>query len=128
MMLRLLLSLLLVFLALPATAQEINALPALAREANATAFLAIYDAARTEDKAYLRDYVGAVLHGVRWANAALKFQKQKLLYCEPEGLVLTGEQAIDIIRKEVAAGTSSGQFSWPAVMIAVLRINFPCND
>jgi hypothetical protein len=87
-----------------------------------------YDAARPDDKAHLRDHVDAVQHGVGWANAALKFQKQQPLYCEPEGPALTAEQAIDIIRKEVAARPSSGQFPWPAVMIAALRINFPCRD
>jgi hypothetical protein len=128
MKLRLFLSFGLVLLPLPVTAEEVDALPAMAQEANATTFLAIYDAARPEDKVHLRDYVGAVQHGVGWANAALRFHKQKPLYCEPEGLALTAEQAIDIIRKEVAARPSSSEFPWPAVMIAALRINFPCRD
>jgi hypothetical protein len=51
--------------------------------------------------------------GVGWANAALKFQKQQPLYCEPEGLALTAEQAIDIIRKEVAARPASASFHGP---------------
>ena len=102
--------------------------PALAEEANAATFLAVYDAARPEDKAHLRNFVEALQNGVAWANAALKFQKQKPLYCEPEKLALTAEQVIDLIRKEVQARPSSGMFPWPAVMIRTLQNNFPCSN
>jgi hypothetical protein len=88
--------------------------------------LALYDAARPEDKAHLRDHVEAVANGVAWANAALNFQKQKPLYCPPEKQNLTGEQALDILRKEIEARPASGNFPWPAVMIRALQNTFPC--
>jgi hypothetical protein len=90
-------------------------------------FLALYDAARPEDKAHLRDHVEAVAHGVAWANAALKFQKQKPLYCPPDTQNLTGEQALDILRKEIEARSTSGNFPWPAVLIRALQHTFPCS-
>jgi len=80
-------------------------------EANATTFLASYDAARPEDKALLREHVEAVALGVAWANGALNFQKQKPLYCPPEKQNLTGEQALDILRKEIRSASSIGQLS-----------------
>jgi hypothetical protein len=101
--------------------------PVTAAEANATTFLALYDAARPEDKAHLRDYVQAVAHGVAWANAALNFQKQKPLYCEPEQQNLTGEQVLDILREEIEARPASGNFPWPAVVIRALQNAFPCS-
>jgi hypothetical protein len=82
-------------------------------EANATTFSALYDIARPEDKGHLRDHVEAVALGVAWANAALNFQKQKPLYCPPEKQNLTGEQALDIPRKEIEARPASGNFPWP---------------
>jgi len=102
--------------------------PALAEEANATIFLTVYDAARPEDKEHLRNFVEALQGGVAWANAAMKNQKQKPLYCGPEKLALTGEQVVDIMRKEVEARPSVGQFPWPAVMIRALQNVFPCRD
>jgi hypothetical protein len=96
-------------------------------EANATTFLALYDIARPEDKGHLRDHVEAVALGVAWANAALNFQKQKPLYCPPEKQNLTGEQALDILRKEIEARPASGNFPWPAVMIRALQHAFPCS-
>ena len=59
MKLRLLLSFGLVLLPFPVGAEEVNALPAVAQEANATTFLAIYDAARPDDKAHLPATHGA---------------------------------------------------------------------
>lgn len=95
-------------------------------EANAATFLVLYDVAGPDDKARLRDHVEAVANGVSWANAALNFQKQKPLYCPPEKQNLTGEQALDLLRKEIEARPASGNFPWPAVMIRALQNAFPC--
>jgi len=100
--------------------------PVIAAEANATMFLALYDAARPEDKAQLRDHVQAVAYGIAWANAAFKFQKQKPLYCPPDEQNLTGEQVLDLLRKELEAHPASGDFPWPAVTIRALQSAFPC--
>jgi hypothetical protein len=114
----------------PLLAFGLALLPASVRaegEANATTFLALYDAALPEVKGRLRDHVEDVALGVAWANAALNFQKQKPLYCRTEKQNLTGEQAVEILRKEIEARPASGNFPWTAVLIRGLQHTFPCS-
>src|SRR5262249_53294133 len=87
---------------------------------------ASYDAVRPEDTALLREHIEAIALGVAWANGALNFQKQKPLYCPPEKQNLTGEQALDILRKEIEARPVSGNFL-AAVLIRALQHTFPCS-
>ena len=50
-------------------------------------------------------------------------------YCPPQTVVLTGEQLIDILRREIKDEPwESTRLSFPAVLITALEKVFPCPD
>jgi hypothetical protein len=49
------------------------------------------------------------------------------LYCVPDGFGLTGEQILEMLRKEVKENPSSAEDSYGLVMLLTLKKAFPCN-
>src|SRR4029077_13354465 len=70
----------------------------------------------------------AVEDGMGWVNAELKKRKDAPpLYCVPDGFGLTGEQILEMLRKEVKENPSSAEESYGLVMLETLEKVFPCN-
>ena len=70
----------------------------------------------------------AVEDGMGWANIELKKRKDTPpLYCVPDGFGLTGEQILEILRKEAKENPSSAAKSYGLVMLETLEKVFPCN-
>jgi hypothetical protein len=49
------------------------------------------------------------------------------LYCVPDGFGLTGEQILEMLRKEVNENPSSAEESYGLVILETLERVFPCN-
>jgi hypothetical protein len=63
-----------------------------------------------------------------WANAELrKRQDTPPLYCVPDRFILTGEQIVEMLRKEVKEDPSSAQDPYGFVLLKTLGKAFPCN-
>ena len=63
-----------------------------------------------------------------WANIVLKKRKDTPpLYCVPDGFGLTGEQILEMLRKEVKENPSSREESDGLVILETLEKVFPCN-
>ena len=70
----------------------------------------------------------AVEDGMGWANIVLKKRKDTPpLYCVPDGFGLTGEQILEMLRKEVNENPSSAEESYGLVILETLERVFPCN-
>jgi hypothetical protein len=75
------------------------------------------------------DAVSNTEQGMVIANSYLQaFRNEVPLYCSPPNLALTGEQLIDILRREVEQNQRlyKGK-SWSLVLIFALQKIFPCH-
>jgi hypothetical protein len=62
-----------------------------------------------------------------WANIVLKKRKDTPpLYCVPDGFGLTGEQILEMLRKEVKENPSSAEESYGLVILETLDRTFHC--
>jgi hypothetical protein len=82
-----------------------------------------YDAATPDGKQYFGELLVHFEDGVSWANV---MRKDARLYCLPRQLVLTGEQLIDILRRELRERPGSGNYPYRLVLIVALQRVFPC--
>jgi hypothetical protein len=64
--------------------------------------------------------------GFMWANAAMEVQGLPQLYCQPGGLVITGEQAADIITRFVRRNPQYAQNPVGHTLLMAFRETFPC--
>ena len=110
------------------TLSLLSPLAAHAQEANAKKVLDMYDKGSSADKQSIVTILTAVEDGMGWANAELKKRKDAPpLYCVPDGFGLTGEQILEMLRKEVKENPSSAEESYGLVMLETLEKVFPCN-
>ena len=79
-----------------------------------------------KSKEYVAKIVQATGRGFSLANTAIVRRGQSPLYCQPDNLVLTGEQIIDIISRFVEINPALEKATWEAVMLTALENLFPC--
>jgi hypothetical protein len=91
---------------------------------NAGELLQLYNDPKSKE--YVAKIVQATGRGFSLANTAIARRGQSPLYCQPNNLVLTGEQIIDIISRFVEINPALEKATWEAVMLEALENLFPC--
>ena len=91
---------------------------------NAGELLQLYNDPKSKE--YVAKIVQATGRGFSLANTAIARRGQSPLYCQPNNLVLTGEQIIDIINRFVEINPALEKATWEAVMLEALVNLFPC--
>ena len=76
--------------------------------------------------AMLNMYINGIGNGFSWANAELINSTGRPLFCQPDGLVLTVDQEVDIVSRYIKRIPANGKFDLGGVMLAALRDAFPC--
>jgi hypothetical protein len=110
------------------TLSLLSPLAAHAQEANVKKVLNMYDTGSSADRQSIVTILTAVEDGMGWANAELSKRKDTSpLYCVPDGFGLTGEQILEMLRKEAKENPSSTEESYGLVMLLTLKKAFPCN-
>jgi hypothetical protein len=110
------------------TISLLSPLAAHAQEANAKKVLDMYDKGSSADKQSIVTILTAVEDGMGWANIELKKRKDTPpLYCVPDGFGLTGEQILEMLRKEIKENPSFAEESYGLVMLLTFKKAFPCN-
>ncbi len=79
-----------------------------------------------EDRRHIENFIGAMEIGLLWANVGLKHQGQALLYCQPDKLVITNSQMIDMIRRAIKDDAKLGDYPVGMVVLVTLQKTFPC--
>jgi hypothetical protein len=74
----------------------------------------------------VKDYLFGIIEGLSWANVRLSFEQKPKLFCEPDKIALTSEQAIDILRRYVDGHPRAASSSFGMVMMDALTDAFPC--
>ena len=69
---------------------------------------------------------GNTYNGMRWTNSALASRKQRQLFCEPNNVVLTGPQVIEMLRGQLNADPKFGDLPFGFAILVVLQMRFPC--
>jgi hypothetical protein len=73
-----------------------------------------------------KDYLIGTIDGLSWANVRLSFEQKPKLFCVPNKMALTSEQAIDILRRYVDGLPKDAGHSFGMVMMDALIDAFPC--
>jgi hypothetical protein len=86
-----------------------------------------YKAAKSEDEKAIRKlYLDGMRSGVVMFDAALVAAGRQPLFCMPEKLALTVEQAEDIMMREAQKRTDPDDFPISLLLINGLKDTFPC--
>lgn len=66
--------------------------------------------------------------GLAWANAELSHHKEPRLYCQPEKLAITKDEAMNIFQKAVSDHPTDADEPFGFVMMRALEETFPCGN
>jgi hypothetical protein len=111
-----------------AVALLVAAAPAKA-EMTVSEFLLKYDQSNASDREFMRFTVSQLESGMSWANAELAAENRAMLYCSPPQLALAGEQALNILRREVSLRPKSmNSLSFGFGLLIALKRTFPCPE
>jgi hypothetical protein len=90
-------------------------------------FLSAYESASPDRKPILDSLADSLQEGMGWANSAVTVvQHRKPIYCQPQDMVLTGPQVVDMLRGEVAKNSAIGPSPLGAGIVEALLHTFPC--
>ena len=87
-----------------------------------------YKAAKSDEKALYYLYLDGVREGIIELNVVLKEKKQQPLFCLPEKLELTIEQAEDIMMRQAEKITDPDQLPIGLILAQGLQNTFPCHE
>lgn len=79
-----------------------------------------------KDRKIIETLIGGMTIGLLWANATLKERGQPLLYCQPDKLVITQSQIIDMMRRTMKDNPKWGDFPLGMMVLMTLQRTFPC--
>src|SRR6516164_4615338 len=104
-------------------------LVSLTSSANAmTVIFKDYKAATSDEKAFYYLYLDGVREGIIELNVVLEEKRQQPLFCLPEKLALTIEQAEDIMMRQAEKITDPHQLPIGLLLVEGLQNTFPCNE
>ena len=85
-----------------------------------------YKAATSDEKAFYYLYLDGVREGIVELNVVLEEKRQQPLFCLPERLELTIEQAEDIMMRQAQKMTDPDQLPIGLLLVQGLQNTFPC--
>jgi hypothetical protein len=71
-------------------------------------------------------YLRGLFAGYSWANTVLWSEGKTPLFCEPEKIVLTVDQELDILARHIEHVPANGKVPVGLAMLHALRDAFPC--
>jgi len=86
-----------------------------------------YKAATSDEKAFYYLYLDGVREGIVELNVVLEEKRQQPLFCLPEKLELTVEQAEDIMMRQAQQMTDPDQLPIGLLLAQGLQNTFPCD-
>src|SRR5215813_1761033 len=87
-----------------------------------------YKAATSDEKAFYYLYLDGVREGIIELNVVLEEKRQQRLFCLPEKLALTVEQAEDIMMRQAEKITDPDQLPIGLILAQGLQETFPCDE
>ncbi len=87
-----------------------------------------YKAANNDERAFYLLYLDGVREGIIELNVVLEEKRQQPLFCLPEKLVLTIEQAEDIMMHQAEKITDPEQLPIGLLLAQGLQNTFPCDE
>ncbi len=87
-----------------------------------------YKAANNDERAFYLLYLDGVREGIIELNVVLEEKRQQPLFCLPEKLVLTIEQAEDIVMRQAEKIADPEQLPIGLLLAQGLQNTFPCDE
>ena len=87
-----------------------------------------YKGANNDERAFYLLYLDGVREGIIELNVVLEEKRQQPLFCLPEKLVLTIEQAEDIVMRQAEKITDPEQLPIGLLLAQGLQNTFPCDE
>jgi hypothetical protein len=91
-------------------------------------FLENYDGAAIAEKQHLAERLSDMQYGMAWTNAVIEAETGTHFYCPPQTSPLTGEQLVDMLRKNAAQDPRLNNISFGLAILSTLRKTFPCGE
>ena len=85
-----------------------------------------YKAAKGDEKALMKLYLDGVREGLAMFDAELAVEGRQPLFCMPNDLALTVEQAEDIMMREAEKSTDPDHVPVSLLLVEGLKDTFPC--
>jgi hypothetical protein len=98
----------------------------LPRQASADASTVVGIALFRADEPTTRAFLEGMGQGFDWANTALRLSAQQPLFCEPQTIVLTVEQRVDIVERYLKRFPETGTKPLGVSLLKSLKDAFPC--
>jgi Rap1a immunity proteins len=80
------------------------------------------------DKALLKVYFDGVKEGIVMLNVMLQLEGRQPLFCQPENLALTVEQAEEILMRKAKKMANPDKVPVSIILIQGLQDTFPCDE
>jgi hypothetical protein len=80
------------------------------------------------DKALLKVYLDGVKEGIVMLNVTLQAEGRQPLFCQPQKLALTVEQAEEIMMRKARKMADPDRVPVSIILIHGLQDTFPCDD
>src|SRR5271169_2130168 len=78
-------------------------------ESDANQFLRNYDAETLAERRRMSDNLSQIESGMSWVNVFIaENRKERPIYCPPNTLAPTGEQLVDVLRREIKGSPEEG--------------------
>ncbi len=97
-------------------------------EVDLKTFLQNYDGADIAEKRHLAERLLDMQYGMAWTNAVIEAETGKHLYCPSQTSALTGEQIVEMLRKNAAEDPHLNNISFGLAILSTLRKTFPCGE
>ena len=98
-------------------------------EPDANKFLRDYDAATAAEKRLMSEGLSRVELGMSWVNVFLtENRNERSVYCPPNTLALSGDQLVDVLRKEVKGTPEEASRPYGLVLLLALQKAYPCQS
>lgn len=91
-------------------------------EMTTSAFVELYRKAGPADKQHLEQLASASENGMAWYAVYSKVD----LYCQPKAMALTGNQVMDILRRQIVSNEMVAKSPWGLGLLYALKATFPC--
>jgi hypothetical protein len=98
----------------------------LSKQALADASTVIGIALFRADEPTTRAFLEGMGQGFDWANTALRVSGQRPLFCEPQSVVLTVEQRVEILERYYKRNRETGTKPLGLTLLKSLKEAFPC--
>jgi hypothetical protein len=88
--------------------------------------LRLYAEGDSDSKALVKRIIESNENGMSWMNSFLTFNGEQAVYCPPSNVAFSGEQVMDIVKREIKTTADLGNQPYGLAILLAMRKSYPC--